>query len=163
MAKIKGIELKAVKVFNSRNGSGFESNLYIDGKKVGAAYDAGVGGVMNIDFLEKEAQQTFSERVTAYFQEKPAEMDSEEDFIEELFQLWEAEKQFKKASKQGLVITVDMDYHKRTTPIQEVFSAGYKPSEIVSVRSEEVLQRELAEKQPVEYTVFRTLEDFILN
>lgn len=163
MAKIKNIQLKAIKFFNSGRGEGVTANLYIDNKKQGFIHDAGVGGMLEIDFLSREAREIFSDRVQAYYEENPASQNSEEDFIEELLQLAETEKVFKQSTKKGFPITIKFQYHKRTDSLEEMFANGFKHAEMVSVANEEVVAEQLEERQPVEYKVYRTLEDFIIQ
>lgn len=160
MATLKGIGLKAVKTFTTGDGLGFTSNLYIDNKKVGIAEDKGQGGEVEFHILKPEHREEFSKRVKKYYEENPAEFDGEYDFINELFEAWETEKQFKASAKKGFPILIAMAFDKRTDDIGARFEGGYKSPIMVGVRDESIIQEQLDEHKPVEYKVFRQLSDF---
>lgn len=160
MATIKGIGFKALKSFQTGDGVGFSANLYMDNKKVGFAQDQGCGGEVEFHILKPEDRAEYSKRVQEYYKENPAEMDNEYDFINELYEITETEKQFKKNAKKGFPIIIQMSFHKRTDTIEQVFAGGYKPDIMVGVRDENVAQSEIEKQKPVEYKIFRTLEDF---
>lgn len=71
MAKINGIELKAVKNFEGMEGYGFSANIYMDGKKVGTIMDRADGGCYYYSFTSKENEKQIMERVKSYFTVHP--------------------------------------------------------------------------------------------
>lgn len=162
MAKIKNVQLKSVKTFIGREGHGFNATLYINNKKVGFVTDHANGGELSIDFEKRETRIEFSQIVKEYFDEKPATFDGESMFIEELLQLTEAEKTFKKNSKKGYPILVELRYKGRTEDMTKMYSGSMKLDEMVGGVDEETIKQVIEESKPVEYTVFRTLEDFII-
>lgn len=156
MAKIKGIEVKALKMFRSRNGYGFEANIYLNNKKIGNAYDEGVGGEMTIRILP-EYREDFSTIVSDYYNENPSTFDGEDSFIEELIALKENENSFKKLIKKGFITCIELRYVKRTTPINEY---KLKPSNFIGLKNNSIIPTILEKYKPVEYTVYSSLEDF---
>lgn len=162
MAAIKGVQLKSVKTFESRNGYGFSANLYINNKKVGVVGDEGRGGETDISIIKKEDRETFYQIVQQYYQENPADSNASYDFVEELLGLSEMEKIFKNNLKKGFTALVDLRYTKRQgedlSAITEI-----KVDEVVGLRNISHLNTVLEGDKPVEYTVYQDLNDFILQ
>lgn len=157
MASINGVALKAVKSFVAMEGIGFTSNVYIDNKKVGAAGDGGYGGNVEIA-IEPKYREEFAKRVKVYFEKNPAIFSGDEWFINELYEMWENEKHFKKNSKKGFPILISMTYRKRNE--ESPLDRHFKPDVMVSVATESDIEYNLKNYEPVEYKVFRKLEDF---
>lgn len=160
MASINGVQLKAIKHFETTRGVGFTANVYIDNKKAGIASDEGHGGMVDTRFESRELQETFLKRSKDYFEANPSVMDSPEDFIEELLQFAEAEQMFKKNTKKGFPILLVMNFYKRTDSLESVFANGFKEPQLVSVKDDSTLRVQLMEKNPVEHKVYRSVEDF---
>lgn len=174
MAKIKGLQLKAYKSFEGREGYGFSANLYYKNKKVAFCFDSADGGEMDIDWLNndknlKEEIKTISEK---YLKEN--ELVSSDNpihsqgyianMIEELIRLSDIEKVLKKKKKQnpnGFVVY--LRYIKANTRAKDIDFSNYKEDDILSGNdwNEEIEKLILAKYKPVEYEIYTKLEDFI--
>lgn len=162
MASINGIALKAVKSFQTMDGVGFTSNVYIGNKKIGTAGDGGYGGEVEL-YIDREHREDYSKRVKEYYEKNPAEFNGETWFINELYELWETEKTFKSNSKKGFPILIAMSYHKRNAGIDEIFDGGgYKPDSMVGVQTEKSVKEQIVKNKPVEYKIYRAAADFSL-
>jgi len=94
MAKIKGIEIKAMTKFKGHEGETLtQGNIYMDGKKIGWYSEDSWGGCMNID-IEKEYAKEFNKRAKKH-------ADGEEYFLYDLINLKLVEDEFKKIIKKG--------------------------------------------------------------
>jgi|GEM_PF-4794825 len=159
MAKIKGIQLKAVNYFRGHDGYGVSANLYLDNKKIGEILDDGWGGGFQIHIEQKEKEEILKERVKRYFDENPSEFPEVEIFLDDLLNLSNLEKDWKKMVKDGLPILVDMHFRKiGTVPV----GATKKPV-CMGVNNEATLQKVLLEYKPVDHRVYRSEKDFIIE
>lgn len=99
MAKIMGVELKGVKNFRGMDFDGYAATVYVDGKKQGDIINDGNGGevqgYINWDLLRERGEQYKAKYCpdSKYW--------NAEIFIEELLELAELEKGFKKNLKKG--------------------------------------------------------------
>lgn len=170
MAKIMGLELKSVKTFIGTDGYGLNANLYYKGKKVAFILDKGNGGPLNIQFMPNVKQEDIFDIAQKYYEKYPKFMLYDtawgklEDFVEELYALYETEKYFKKQVKKGFPIVVEVRYNKRT----DDFLKNYDPSKqdcMVAFKewSDRTKDYLMKEYQPVEYKVYEKLEDFIIE
>lgn len=160
MAQIKEFQLKGVKLFASRNGYGLSASIYLKNKKIGEAYDAGNGGVMDI-MIEDPANRTkFSESVEAYYRENPSTLDGEGGFIDELAALKDVEGFFKKNVKKGYPITIVLSFNKRKSDLEDI---SLEEDKILGLSSESAIEMVLNQYNPVEHRVYRSLEDFIIE
>jgi hypothetical protein len=160
MASINGIALKAVKTFQTMDGVGFQSNVYIGNKKIGVAGDGGFGGSVDIHILP-EYRKEFSKRIQDYFEKHPAYLHTDEDFINELYELLETENQFKKNTKKGFPILISLSCYNRLKGFD--FEQPYQSSKMIGVIKESQIEEQVKKHKPIEYTVYRTLNDFILT
>lgn len=160
MASIKGIQLKALKMYQTPSGTDFSANLYIDNKKVGQTVDVGDGGPIRIHFDKPEAQGVFEERMKTYFEENPTDVDGEDDFIVELIHLFEAEQMYKKNVKKDAHILITMQFHERTNTVDSLLKKDFKEPILLSITNEDILDELIEERKPVEYQIYRSLEDF---
>jgi hypothetical protein len=169
MAKIAGIELKAVKQFVGHDGYGFEATVYMDGKRIGHAFDGAYGGEIELR-IDRPFDEEYTKRAAAYFAKNPT-VYAENVYaqrtwlLEELLRLKEIEKVFKKNIKKGFAWTIDLRYQKRSATWDEILGdKRVKQDEIVSiVAKDSILEKVLKEHQPVEYTVFKSETDFVIN
>lgn len=162
MASIKGVQLKAITHYRGSDGEpGIQGNIYLHGKKVGYFSDDSRSGQMNIR-VEHEKKKEIEELVADYYLEHPSAYESVEWFINELIQLTENEKMFKKYRKQGYPILVECRFRKRT---ESAFQEGrpYLRPNITACLNDDVLAQTIKEQAPVEYTVYRDLKDFIIE
>ena len=103
MAKINGVEIKALKTFRGHEGEAAQGNVYVDGKKVGFWSQDAWGGPDTFEGCEelvRERAEIFKEgcdKNSIYydFQSDP------EVFMGHLLKLVDDEKEFKKAKKKG--------------------------------------------------------------
>ena len=116
MAKINGVEVKAVKTFKDHEGCSIsQGNVYVDGKKVGSWSQDAWGGQDSFDGCEeliKERAEMLKEgcdKGSKYydFQNEP------DIFMNNLMKLMEDEKQYKKAKKNGYktILLVSDGFH----------------------------------------------------
>lgn len=162
MAKIKNIQLKSVKTFIGEDGVGFNANIYINNKKIGFAIDTANGAPIDIRFHNPQARIEFGRSVKEYYKENPATVDGEDMFIAELIELVDLEKTFKKNVKEGYPILVSIRYRPRFENINERANRPIKRSQLVGVVNEITLEEVIQENKPVEHTVYRSLEDFVV-
>lgn len=106
MAKIMGLELKAVKTFIGSDGYGLNANLYYKGKKVAFVLDEGNGGELMVYFADKDKQEKVLAVANRYYEKYPKYLFHDTDWakltelVEELYDLYETEKYFKKSLKK---------------------------------------------------------------
>jgi hypothetical protein len=129
MAKVFGVQMKAIKKWESRDGFGLSANVYLDNKKVGTYFDNGDGSMPDLRLDNySETLPILKQRAKQYFEKYPVdatglELDDEdileirypflfdEDaFIEEVLRITENEKICKKEFKKGFKIVVLTDY-----------------------------------------------------
>ena len=186
MAKIYGIELKNIKTGEGMEGMSLIGSLYLDGKRVGKYKDYGDGAYGT---YEGDREKEVNERIAQYFRENPQEdfmklyaMDvTPEDyvkmkkdgtmpytqepsldiFIDDLFNLSNTEKGWKKAQKQGYPCFVTVRFvslPNTPCPIDYDYSCKDDAETIERIKAE-------ADKKCLAniVTVYRTEEDFIIN
>jgi len=111
MAKIYGIELKGVTRFKGHEGEPLtQGNIYMDGKKVGYYSDDFHGGPINLQ-IDEPYKEKFYKIVHAHIGEDKFMAD--EIFIEDLVNLGEFEKDFKRAMKKGYKAMMVVDHPSR--------------------------------------------------
>lgn len=170
MAKIMGLELKAVKTFLGSDGYGLNANLYLNGKKVAFVLDEGNGGELNISFTDNTKRDEVFAIAQKYYEKYPKFMLSDNNWaklnelIEELYALYETEKYFKKQSKKGYSAVVEVRYNKRT----EDFIKNYDPTKrdcmVAFAKWDKKTEKYLIDKyKPVEFKVYQRLKDFIIE
>lgn len=191
MAKIYGLELKAVKKTYGRECEGFIANLYMDNKKVGSVADYGDGGCIDVS-LESQREEVFR-RALLYAQNHrkedtiTSELKSPEEYVRlrdegklplrkvdlddkwshiehlvyELYELLGLEKEFKKAIKKDWKAIVLAEY---------VYIPGnpLPLDQIYSTDGSETsynFVKDVAEKKSkaVELTQYSSLDDFIIS
>jgi hypothetical protein len=113
---MKNLSIKGLKTWASREGGGYQFNLYEDGKKVLFVHNDGNGGCLDLEPLDGG---DFLKRLNAHCASLPArvlkydglpEMTievSSETFLEDLLSDYEQAKQIAKAKKKGVVFTLN--------------------------------------------------------
>ena len=109
MASIYGVELKSVKTWEGTEGMGLQANVYIDKKLAGQVTDDAWGGDLRYDFDTTEFDKRADKYRKNVWAKKPENAkytylyksgtEFKDQFIDEIFNLREAEKAFKKAQK----------------------------------------------------------------
>lgn len=168
MAKIKKVQLKAVKMFEGREGYGFNANIYFNNRFVGKASDYGNGGCVDINFSSNDIKLNILNLAKQYFEENPKYMlsnndyDYIEEFIEELLYLHQIEKSYKTGVKQGYPITVTLNYnHRDVRPFSEEYNS--KQEEVLNCRDwNDEIEANIRAKynQPSVVKVYRDISDF---
>jgi len=149
MASIQNVSLKALKSGFGRNENGFQANIYLGKKKIGFVLDEGNGGALKIDIMDK--QEEFEQIAQNHMKSKQKDYYSaEEDFLYELVELVDNEKEYKKAVKKGFNYVVFLDYGMKKMP------------EIARCTTEQGVKKMINECQPEKHTVYGSLEDFII-
>ncbi len=161
MASIKGITLKRVQHFRGTDGSGVNADIYMDGKKIGDAHDGGYGGGLDVD-INHEYSAKFKKRVETYYKEHPSSCTGNEWFMEELIALHDYEKDYKRNARKGYPIMVDMKFHARLATLDDILSM-LKNDKVIFCVDEKTLEVNLKKHEPVVYTVYRSLDDFIIR
>ena len=110
MASIYGVELKGIKTWNGMEGMGLQANVYIDKKLVGQVTDDAYGGPVNYDFNTKELENRAENYLNNVWKKKPENAkwlhlykdgkDFVDTFIDEICNLHDAEKFWKKAQRK---------------------------------------------------------------
>jgi hypothetical protein len=188
MAMIQGIELKNVKNTHSMENDGFTANIYLDGKFAGSAEDWGEGGSLNINYTNKQIEHIINKRIKSYAQvtglDKAYEVSAlaflksigkdkssvsedfrlydEEHYFNDLYELHEIEKHYKKNQKkykERISRIAIFKYSYAGAPTQNLYS--YVLSRF---GNEQNVITELQRKANDEtYKVFSGSEDFIIN
>lgn len=182
MAKIYGVQLKSIKVWNGMEDQGMEANLYMDNHKIGSVYYGGDGGPMNIYVDNKEDKEEFKERVNRYFKKFPIDttgydakdyngqkaeewikfLMTPEAFVDELCNLNMNEKAFKKYTKEGykLLLVCDYPIFASGNPyIQPMVFGGSDP-----LKSVTTFIRKKKEAHPLlKCKVYGALDDFVIE
>lgn len=170
MAKIMGLELKAVKTFLGSDGYGLNANLHLNGKKVAFVLYEGRGGELEVTFTDKLKEDEIFAIAQRYYEKYPKFFLHDNkwarlyELFEELYALYEIEKYFKKQSKKGYLTVVEVRYNKRT----EDFIKNYDPTKrdcmVAFIEWDEKAEKYLIDKyKPVEFKVYQRLEDFIIE
>lgn len=170
MAKIMGLELKAVKTFIGSDGYGLNANLYYKDKKVAFVLDEGNGGELMVYFADKDKQEKVLAVANRYYEKYPKYLFHDTDWtkltelVEELYDLYETEKYFKKSLKKGFSVVVEIRYCKRMdNPLDNYDPAKQDCMVALKTWNEKVKQDILNEYQPAEIKVYERLEDFIIE
>jgi hypothetical protein len=113
---MKNLTIKGLKTWASREGGGYQFNLYEDGKKVLFVHNDGNGGCLDLEPLDGG---NFLKRLNAHCESLPARVLSYEGFpsmtvkvtnecfLEDLLSDYEKAKQIAKAKKKGVVFTLN--------------------------------------------------------
>lgn len=166
MAKIYGVELKAVKYFEGREGIGFTSNIYLNNKKIGRFLDYADGAMVEYNFDLKAKEEELEKIAEKYFQDYPKALFYENykvgEFLEELLQLKEREEQYKKLIKKNdKGVLLIGSYHKRTehpgieTKLDETLTAKFY--------NEKSFEDYKKKQGYAELYIYKSLEDFIIK
>lgn len=100
MAKIKGVELKAVTNFKGHEGEPLtQGNIYMKGKKIGYYSDDSWGGCINID-IDSGYMEEF-QKITKEYTQEDEQWFADELLISALVDLRTTEQEFNKAIKKG--------------------------------------------------------------
>ena len=151
MASIYGVELKNVKTWLGQEGYGLQASVYIDKKKVGLVTDDAYGGPLRFDFdtteLDKRAEKYRTEiwnkdlknadYINLY---EGNSFDFNEVFIDDIYNLVESQKKWKKAQKTDFKQLV---YYKTS-------ENGVEYETCCSDISDEILIRALAKQSKCE-------------
>ena len=106
--------VKNIKTFTGREGHGFESSLYRDGKSIGKVVDVANGGSINF-YLDKEE----IERLDKYCSDKDIFLCR---LIDELMNM----KQYKRWCKKQTVFCIDGDQEGKFRTINKIFDDKVK-------------------------------------
>lgn len=168
MAKIYGVELKAVKYLEGREGIGFTSNIYLNNKKIGRFLDYADGAMAeyHFDLKAKKEEEELEKIAEKYFQDYPKALFYENDkvgeFLEELLQLKEREDQYKKLIKKNdKGVLLIGSYHKRT----ELPGIETKSDETLTAKfyNEKSFEDYKKKQGYAELYIYKSLEDFIIK
>lgn len=167
MAKIKDIQLKAIKENIGHDLNGVQANIYFKNKKVGYILDDGWGGELEIsvdpnarDRVYEAAEEGHQFVYVSWGHDKVSE------FFEHLLEVSAQEKFFKKQSKLGYEAVVYLDYSPRTkngtVDLNKLREATKNP-QLFAVPKEKDIQDLIKEKKPTFHQVYTKLEDFIIE
>lgn len=142
MAKIYGVQLKAVKQHLTSDGYAIYGNVYLNNKKVGTIHDDGVGAGMWANFISKEVEEELINIAKKFYETYPTYVINEDiddfgiliNFLEEeLLLLHDIEKEFKDNTKKGFPLTLYLQSHTRK---EDPFNNGipYQTPLIVGVK-----------------------------
>lgn len=187
MAKIKGVELKALKNYGGHDGEPcFYGNIYVDGTMVGTWRQDSWGGPDDFNFKSKEARESFFKKVEEYFTEHPYEVyydltmeqfvngikpriipygemfEPESSFMAVLLNLALDEKQYKKFAKDGYTTFCIFDYYHIMAPIPVGTYSAYSPV-VPQEEIDKIIQKEKEKYPHSNVRIFKSLDDFIIN
>lgn len=170
MAKIMGLELKAVKTFLGSDGYGLNANLYFNGKKVAFVLYEGRGGELEVTFTDKSNEDAVFAIAQRYYEKYPKFFLHDNKWaklyglFEELYALYETEKYFKKQSKKGYSAVVEVHYIKRMDDFFKNYDPKKKDCMLAFAKWDDNAKEQLLKKyQPAEYKVYQKLEDFVIE
>lgn len=171
MASINNLEVKAVKYYPDHEGAMIPyGNLYYKNKKVGGFKYDSWGGPMMYDHTHKTiSEEEVSKALHGIVEEMGWHKfyDSTEILIEELIELKEMEREFKKAQKQGRILLVHHQ-DRYQDPFKELSTilptSMYTIGEKASKEDIDRITKEIIEENGGRgaVTVYRTLDDFVL-
>ena len=165
MAKINNFQVKGIKIFEGRGGYGLNANLYYKGKKVAFVLDEGNGGQLDIRFNSREIEEEAEKEAREYYKRNPKYLLYPKmqigDLVEELVELSDIEKVYKKQTKKGYNVTYVLRYHKRNASLSEICrSRGFQ---LISYNTDEIeeIAEELKKEEGVQYVeIFDSLDSF---
>lgn len=171
MAKIYGVELKAVKYFEGREGVGFNSNIYLNNKKIGTFSDYAFGAMEEYDFDSKTTEQQKQELkdiAEKYFQNYPKYLFYPEDkiteFLGELLTLKEREDSYKKNIKKNKdAVLIIGSFHKRTDDFMAVDITKMDEVAVAKFYDKDVIDSYSKKQGFKETSVYKSLDDFIIK
>lgn len=173
MAKIFGIQLKAVRSYMTSDGYAVFANVYLKNKMVGEIYDEGVGAGLWGSFKSKEIENELIEIVKKYYEKYPtfainssrSDFGMLMDFFDDFLLLCDVEKDYKSNCKKGFPITLLLKTHSREEDPFAIVD-NYKSPIILGMKVwDEKAETYIREKYPKykNIEVFSKLEDFIIE
>jgi hypothetical protein len=168
MASIKGVQLKNIKSKRGHEGeSCLEANIYMDikgkAKKIGSVEEETWSGEYQITYEQPEYEAMLEKAVTEYFAENPSDVTGNTIFLYELRMLADIEKQFKKLKAE---VDKDNTVAKKElyTPIllYIFFPNSETVKDVWRCYNEGQLQKVLKDEKAETYTVYRSLDQFVI-
>lgn len=181
MAKIYGVELKAVKRFVGHEGYCYQGNVYKDGKKVGFWSQDSRGGCDEYEFDTSILNDVINKmKKSLYYQRRFIEPEhrktnipieqlyeflDEDTLMNDLLNLREDESIYKKNAKQGYPITVIITdgYHIYMVAFSEKASEDYIAEEIKKIKAAEIKKGTFFKNAHIETKVYRSFDDFVIS
>ena len=169
MAKIYGVELKAVKYFEGMEGIGFNSNIYLNNKKIGTFSDYAFGAMEEYNFdlkTTKEQKQELKDIAEKYFQNYPKYLFYPEDkiteFLGELLTLKEREDSYKKNIKKNKdAVLIIGSFKKRTDDFMDVIKDD--ETAVAKFYDKDIIENYSKKQGFIETNVYKSLDDFIIE
>ena len=180
MAKIYGVELKAVKRFVGHEGYCYQGNVYKDGKKVGFWSQDSWGGPDEYDFNTEILNEVIEKmKTSSYYRKHFVEPENKrinipvdrlyefldtDTLMNDLIILKDDESTYKKYAKQGYPITVIISdgYHVCTVAFAENTGEDYITKKIESIKNREMKKGTFYKNAHIETKIYRSLEDFVI-
>lgn len=180
MAKIYGVELKAVKRFVGHEGYCYQGNVYKDGKKVGFWSQDSRGGCDEYGFDTSILDEVITKmKMSPYYKKHFIEPEhlktnipidqlyeflDEDTLMNDLINLREEESIYKKYAKQGYPITVIITdgYHLFAIAFTEEAGEDYIEKKIEEIKTTETKKGTFFKNAHIETKVYRSLEDFVV-
>lgn len=171
MAKIYGFSFKKVKTFVGEEGVGFTADMYFDKKKIALVYDYSTGAGTDFRWeiaIPEEKRKEYLELVGKYYEDSPKYLYYKTpegkfiEFIDELYELHDLEKTYKKVAKKqdGKCVLWVLSHDKRDA---EPTSFG-SDKIFTSIQYSDALEKKLKEEHnPAEITVYQSLGDFTIT
>lgn len=160
-ASINGITLRRLELFRSPDGGGINADVYMDGVRIGDIHDSGRGGgtMVNID---KQFKSELQKRMVSYFTKYPTEFATDDIFLgDELVNLTENEKAFKKKIKEGFTIFALLWKASRS---ETLFDNRYMNTPVqIFFRTEQGLTNTINTKGYKDFQIFKSVDDFCIN
>lgn len=164
MASLNGVTMTNYVSYETDRGIAYSAYLHINEEKIGAFENKGDGGCTNI-LISPEYRQLFAEKVKEYFTSKPSYSEEQEDFIEELINLFELEEAF--LEKEGEKVLVETYRYPRTTPLSDRNIRSYDDIDpniyfLNSIAHVDILLQKLKEDGLTisHYEIYQKQEDF---
>lgn len=118
MASIKGIELKAIKYGNENKDYFFQASIYLNNKRAGIVTLLNNSKNLIYEWKDDESYNECLDISKQYIKENPIGvkfLSNIEVLINDLLELNEIEKEFKRVSKKGSTILALLKFNKRDT------------------------------------------------
>lgn len=166
MASIKGIELKSIKYGNEKAEHLFKANIYLKNKKIGEVQLLNNENNLIYNWKNEEAYKEFLLIAKEYEIENPINikiLNDEDILINDLLELNELEKEFKRVFKKGAKLIAFLKYNNKNTNMNEY---NVIKEDIILGLSEwnnDIERKIIANHNPLEIKLYSSMEDFIIK
>ena len=166
MASIKGIELKSIKYGNDKKEYFFQASIYLNNKKAGILYLLNNKNEIDYNWKNDEFYNKCLLLSEKYIIENPikiSSLNSIDILINDLLELNELEKEFKRVSKKGAKVLAFLKYNKRDT-LEDDYDIS-KEDLLLSFNewNENIEKKVIKNYNPLEIKLYKDISEFVVN